>query len=145
MAYVSWFGLTYSFYLQGDNLEGRLNIVTESTYKRMQEIYIIEETDSFKFTSVEQDAERNATEITYEGQFSSGKQITYSYTVDGFTVTIIESYFFEESKTVPFILHGMAEGNGIYYYWSIGGFTERPSYEWIKSIGLKPYVETETE
>ena len=148
VAHVNWCGQTYAFVLQSDDLEGRLCLTTESGYQRMKEIYEIEETNNLKFTSVEQVAERDATVITYESQVaSSGKQIRYTYEKDGFTVTILENYFFDysETETVPFIVNGMAEGNGIYYYWSVGGFTERPSYEWIKSIGLKPYTETKTE
>lgn len=147
LAHVNWSGQTYAFVLQSDDLEGRLCLTTESGYKRMQEILIIDkESNNLKFTSVEQVAERDATVITYESSVaSSGKQIRYTYEENGFTVTILEDYFFDQSETVPFVVTGMAEGNGIYYYWDVGGFTERPSYEWIKSIGLKPYVETETE
>lgn len=147
LACVRWFGRDYSFVFENDDLEGRLYFATESIYRRMQQIYELEETENCKFISVEQVAERDATVITFESQVaSSGKQISYTYTENGFTVTIFEEYLYDYSdETVPFIVIGMAEGNGIYYYWSVGGFTERPSYEWIKSIGLKPYVETESE
>ena len=41
VAEVKWYGLTYNFVLQSDTLEGHVNFVTESSYKRMKEIIII--------------------------------------------------------------------------------------------------------
>ena len=149
LEWVKWYGLTYNFRLLGDDLEGTLYITSENDYKLMQKRRTLEETNNRKITSVETEPERNATVITFESSVaSSGKQIEYGYEDNGFTITVYEIYYEDyyddhRSEKVPFIITVMGEGNGIYYYWSIGGFTERPSYEWIKSIGVTPYVETE--
>ena len=144
---VLWTGLTYTFNLRGDELEGRLYVTTEEGYKRMLEMVTLVETENTKFTSVSKEPERNATVTTYENKVvgSAGKQIAYTYEENGFAISVFEKYYYDQSESVPFIISVFGEGNGIYYYSQIREFTERPSYEWIKSIGVTPYVETETE
>lgn len=39
----------------------------------------------------------------------------------------------------------LGEENGVYFWYSLGEMSERPSAEWLLSFGLTPYVETETE
>ena len=60
-------------------------------------------------------------------------------------MTIQELYFLIESETIPKHVSFWGSINGTYFTGSVGGFTERPSYEWVTSFGLTPYVETETE
>lgn len=145
LEWISWTGPTYCFRLSNDVLEGNVYFTSKSNYEKRMRRAVYEETETFKFTSIEADPERNGTIMTYESQKTGrkGKQIVYTYSENGFDFTVSEKYFFEHSETIPFLITTMAEGNGIYYYWNIGGFTERPSYEWIKSIGVTPYVETE--
>ena len=60
-------------------------------------------------------------------------------------MTIQELYFLNESETIPRSISIWGSTGGTYFTGYMGGFTERPSYEWVTSFGLKPYVETETE
>ena len=143
---VSWFGGEgYSFRWDKDGMVGAVRIDTESAIKeKLASFYVENGQATIIFKNEIQD--RNATEIYYVGPYGDQlKDLIYTYNENGKDITIFEWYELNVSDSVPSSISIAGTVNGVYYYVYISGFSERPSYEWITSFGLMPYVETETE
>ena len=147
---ISWKGISYKFdliginggsgYLRvGDKEDVQNYIERRSLYNAGKELATI--------VSNSKDAERNADVIIFKAEATGEnlKYIRYTYECNGITITAQEEYNLDESETIPGWISYWGEGNGVYFTGILGGFTELPSYEWVTSFGLKPYVETETE
>lgn len=102
--------------------------------------------------------EENVTETyeeTYQGvpvtvykKNSGWKYKCYDLSTETESLLILESY--HAADDIPFSIRFFAKANGVYYHGLIaesGSMTidHRPSIEWLRSFGLKPYEETETE
>jgi hypothetical protein len=140
---IEWFGDSYVF-LIGDNCS--VYLTDKSGYEECAKQNDIESGKS-KIISVDTIEDRNARVVTYESYLSATprKMVTYSITSGGKTITIAERYNLNESDTIPFSINFWGNCDGAYFTGYMYGLTERPSYEWVASFGLKPYVETETE
>lgn len=143
---VSWFGGEgYSFRWDKDGMVGTVRVDTESAIKKELDSFYVE---NGRATIISKNTiqDRNATEICYVGPYGDKlKDIIYTYNENGKDITILEWYELSVSDTIPSSISIAGTVDGVYYYVYISGFSERPSYEWITSFGLKPYVETETE
>lgn len=140
---IEWFGDSYIF-LIGENCS--LNFTDQSGYDECAKQNNIESGKS-KIISVETIEDRNARVVTYESYLSATprKMVTYSVASGGKTITVAERYNLNESDTVPFSINFWGNCDGAYFTGYIYELTERPSFEWVTSFGLTPYVETETE
>ena len=144
---ISWKGLSYMFQLYYCNeYHGSLRIGNQIDYQN--EIAFstpnFDNGSTLLLSSVDKDRNGEILEfITPTGTHM--KYIRYSYVLNGMTVTAQEEYNLDESEETPSWIAYWGEGNGVYFTGILGGFTERPSYEWVTSFGLKPYAETETE
>lgn len=143
---VSWYGETYSFSIEGGGITGYMTCGDQALYDDSQEKGMgFLSNEDIIIDSQTTVADRNATEYRYTSAYGVDvKIIVYTADIDGKNITILESYHSHES-TVPQSVRiwGMHDSKAFYCF--VTNFTERPSYEWVTSFGLKPYVETETE
>jgi hypothetical protein len=91
-------------------------------------------------------ADRNAKEAFFESFTGDEiRAVVYTHTTENKTITVYEEYIVAESNSIPYRIQFYGICDGAYFVGFLYEFTERPSYEWVTSFGLKPYVETETE
>ena len=67
--------------------------------------------------------------------------ITYSISTAEKTLFVKESYDFDKSSTVPFVITIEGVEAGQYFEVAISSLQERPSVAWLSSFGLREYVE----
>ena len=139
---IHWYGDRYRFVFDKD---GWIDFSVREAYDKFALGYDIE-SGTAKIISVNMISDRNAKEVVFEDLLGAPrKMVTYSYKSEEKTITIAEQYNLDESETVPFSINFWGTCDGAYFTGNMYGFTERPSYEWVTSFGLKPYAETETE
>ena len=139
---IHWYGDNYSFML---NEDGRLNFCSKNAYDEFMSSMEVN-ADAVSIVDETTTSDRNAKVVEFKNLLGEPrKRITYSFTANTKTITIAEEYHLDESEAVPYRIKFCGTDNGVYFTGYMYGFTERPSYEWVTSFGLKPYVETETE
>ena len=142
---VDWYGGSYVTYFSGNgDVGGYITITSQEHVKQLAE----QQTPDEKLVvSRSVDSDRNAEVVTFGGAINGAltRHITYTMTSQNSSLTVQEAYWLEESESTPKEIRIWGHINGTYFEGYVGGFTERPSYEWVTSFGLKPYVETETE
>ena len=85
-------------------------------------------------------SDRNATVVYYHNLYNEFcKAVRYAYKDNSKDITITEYYEMEVSATIPDRVYVSGSSNGGYFYIRIHDLTERPSYGWITSFGLKAY------
>ena len=150
---VLWMGKIYQFSFDSTAFTSkRINggvscLYDEETYNRRiaKENAMLFENDELFFLPEETDAERDGTVYTWQYNGYTTRRIIYTYKTEEKELLVHEQYYMEESSVVPHDIQIWGKENGAWFYVLMRDFNERPSYEWVTSFGLKPYVETETE
>jgi len=142
---IEWYGgYWYTFVFEGE-LWGFLSVSDKETIENKAAEFA-KQPERVKILEKKEVSERNATETLFENLAGEPrKQIQYTFESKDITINIIEVYKRNESDTVPYRVWFYGNSKDAYFNGEFYGFTERPSYEWVTSFGLKPYVETETE
>lgn len=139
---IHWYGDNYKFIISE---EANISFCDKEAHDEFAKACDIE-SGKAKIISVTTIEDRNAKVVTFENLAGAPrKMVTYNHTSGGKTITVAEQYNLDESETVPYSISFWGNCDGAYFTGYMYGFTERPSYEWVTSFGLKPYVETETE
>ena len=146
---VHWYGSTYSIDVGDGEIYGNVKVTTKALVDWEEESWGNRTASNTAISIVSEgtDPARNAAVIVFDAVTvgERWKEIRYNYTSGDTSMVILERYLCSESETVPQAAYLWGQSNGEYFIVYLYGFTERPSYEWITSFGLKPYVETETE
>lgn len=146
LARVRWFIDSYSFSMH--TLSGSLSLATESDVKDFADLYGFDPNNpNVTIESKSTEEARNATVYEYKlnNYNEEWKCVIYTQSTKDKTITVVEQYNYGTSKTVPETICFWGNCGDAFFTGKLTGFTERPSYEWVTSFGLKPYVETETE
>lgn len=87
----------------------------------------------------EQTQDRNATVYYYNigGHGSNDKRILYDLSTQDKPLIINETYN-DEAKTIPMDTQVCGIENGVYFTVSITSYNERPSVEFLQSLGISP-------
>lgn len=146
---IHWYGESYSIDFGDGTVYGCVTI-TDKNGVDWEESSWGNRTATNKAISIiseETDEERNASVIVFDAVTvgERWKEIRYNYSAGDTNMVILERYLCHESETVPQAIYLWGHSNGEYFTVYIYGIEERPSYKWLTSFGLKPYVETETE
>ena len=146
---VHWYGSTYSIDIDAGDVYGMVNITSKELVEWEEECWgnRTSANRSISIISEETEADRNASVIVFDAVTvgERWKEIRYNYSAKDTKMVILERYLCSDSETSPQAIYMWGQSNGEYFTVYLYGFTERPSYEWVTSFGLKPYVETETE
>lgn len=148
---VSSFALqsgSYDFFLKGENLKSGWISCLENWSADKNRMYdwskgatiTLDETSTFDGVPCRIVEYIKGTE-TYRDIFIETKR-------DGKTVYMVLRYLLEDqrmypervSDTAPWTVKMFCENNGVYYYVSLKELTETPTYKWLSSFGLTPYV-----
>ena len=139
---IHWFGDTYNFLLGTRGALGFTDKEWHDEYAKRHDI----EAGKAEVISVNMIPDRNAKEVIFENLMGQPRRmVTYSYKSGNKTISIAEQYNLDESETIPYSVSFWGCCDGAYFTGHIYGLTERPSYDWITSFGLTPYVEAKTE
>ena len=143
---VTWFGQEYSFGF-GGRFTGELGICSQKWYNSEIDVRKYEKNEKLTIVSKNVIEDRNATVyICRNTNGVSFKDIQYTYTDKDKVIHFNELYMFSDyASDIPTRIDFCGCVNGQYFAGSIRGFSSRPTYEWLQSFGLTPYVETETE
>ena len=141
--YIEFDGF-YMFKIDGDGLICNLYYNDKESYDRNFAYYYTRRLNGAAVIDTE----------SYQGipvtVYSAGYKC-YDLSTEEKTLIVMEDYLNSVgSSDIPFAIRFFGEMNGTYFNGMIcesGKMTidHRPSVEWYQSIGLKPYVETETE
>lgn len=150
---IHWMGDQYSFSIDSNGIMGKrpnggfYYLPDEEAYNQRiaAENAMLFENDELEFLLEETDAERDGTVYTWQYNGYTTKRIIYTCESEGKELLVHEQYYTEQSSEVPHDIQIWGKENGAWFYVYLRDFDERPSYEWVTSFGLKPYVETETE
>lgn len=146
---VWWFGSSYSLTVRDGDIYGTVKPTTKERVDWEEESWSNRTASNPAISIISEgtEAERNASVIVFDAVTvgERWKEIRYHFTAGDTNLTVLERYQCAVSETVPQAVYLWGLSNGEYVVVTLYGFTERPGYEWLKSIGLKPYVETETE
>ena len=156
---VQWTGSNYTLTYRADK-EAFIGIVLfdDDYYKSSFDEYYSNylEYHTVKLTGQGQEPERNATVYYYESPSTKLKQIQYVIQSEEKTYYVNEYYATgrtdgspstttdDHSDTVPQYVQVWGTDKGIEFYAMID-INERPSMEFLSQIGIRKYVETETE
>ena len=156
---IVWRGLNYTFYYYTEN-DGSIYIRLHNPErdKEMFEKYYANYQDhhSVLLTGQDVEPERNATVYYYESPSTKLKQIQYVIQSEEKTYYVNEYYATgrtdgspstttdDHSDTVPRYVQVWGTDKGVEFYAMID-IDERPSMELLSQIGIRKYVETETE
>ena len=156
---IVWRGLNYTFYYYTEN-DGSIYIRLHNP-ERDKELFDEYYTSflerwSVSFTAKDTEPERNATVYYFESSTTKQKQIQYVIQSDNKTYYVNEYYAIgrkdgyistsssDYSDTVPQYVQVWGTDKGVEFYAMID-IDERPSMEFLSQIGIRKYVETETE
>ena len=155
LEHITWHGLDYTFYYT--EVDGRIAIQlhnSERNKKMFEEEYInFLNNPNVTLTASDTEPERNATIYYYETYIAKLKEIQYVIQTEDKTYYIDEFYMVSRkdgrdhsdySDTVPQYVQVWGTDKGIEFYAMID-IDERPSMEFLSQIGIRKYVETETE
>lgn len=145
---VYWYGEIYTFDFENEQEFGYVTYCTEETYLQEYE-YEYEDffnRDNISLSRRKQIEDRNAEEFYYETLAGSFKQVRYTLTTENKTLIIDETYRLftihsdlSTSDTVPSRIGIYGIDNGVYFIVSLNDLIERPSVEWLLSIGMELY------
>lgn len=140
---INWYGKTYNLYFSADQAMTNYGVIKLVTKEYVEKQIKMMDKSTEAIISRTVDPQTGGTVICYELN-GLKKQILYSYTEGGNTVTVQEMYYEEENgMEIPHRIDICGNYGDQYFDCYIYGLKERPSYEWIKSFGLVPYVEKE--
>ncbi len=147
---VVWTGVYYSFTFTPDYSAmkyggyGSIGLISQERYEEIAQKADLKsgENANIKILSESVDPQTNGTVICYENRNGVFKQILYTHTDGENKITIEETYRESDGFEDPSISVWGNCGEQ-YFSGSISALRERPSYEWITSFVLTPYVETE--
>ncbi len=91
--------------------------------------------------------------VEYYNSSETYRDIFIETEQDGKKVDMVLRYLLEDkrtnpervSDTAPWTVKMYCEDDGVYYKASIDELTETPTYEWLSSFGLTPYVPADSE
>lgn len=138
--YIEFDGF-YMFKIDGDGLICNLYYNDKEANDGAFEFYYTSELEGLAVTGKE----------TYQGVpvtvYNMGEYKCFDLSTEEKTLIVKETY---RGAHEPFVIDFFGEMNGAHFYGMICesgkmAIDHRPSIEWYQSIGLKPYVETETE
>lgn len=134
--FVLWYGERYEIAFDYDGGVGTFVYTTVADYqKRYQRDYEIFEEGEYKKEKEIVHADRNATEIVYDG--GKCKTIRYTIIANGIEMQVDEQYVTYISNSVPrrVVLYCKTkESQCIYFFFKL---TERPSVEFLSSFGIQ--------
>ncbi len=147
---VVWTGVYYSFSFTPDYSAmkyggyGSIGLISQERYEEIAQKADLKsgENANIKILSESVDPQTNGTVICYENRNGVFKQILYTHTDGENKITIEETYRESDGFEDPSIRVWGNCGEQ-HFSGSISALRERPSYEWITSFVLTPYVETE--
>ncbi|MBQ3507150.1 MAG: hypothetical protein IJA91_01255 [Clostridia bacterium] len=150
-AYVSSVALhstTYDFFVRGELFKsGSISYVDDWTVSK-DRMY-----DWSKGTTVTREEESTfdgvpCRIVEYYNSTQTYRDIFIETEKDGKTVYMVLRYLLEDQRpfpervadTAPWNVRMYCEDNGVFYDVSLKELTETPTYEWLSSFGLTPYV-----
>ena len=141
------FDVSYWFEIHSDNLAIILNTFDdEDSYNRLFEEYYTRRIGENVTGTYEETYQ--GVPVTVYKKNSGRKYKCYDLSTGTDPLLVIETY--DTTDDIPTAINFFGKTNGAYYKGLIieaGEMTihHRPSIEWLRSFGLKPYEETETE
>ena len=134
---ISWKGKNYTFSFKTKDFTGDLMVCEKSSvesYAAKNDVARKQE----KIVKTEEDPAHNGKIYYVEGGVGVRKHTQYTYSGENGTITVCVC---DKVSDLSLAIRFWGEYNGAYFHGAIMDAQEAPSYEWITSLGLKPYVE----